>query len=103
MGDIAKSAAKLSVFSIIMITITSLDSIRNLPGAALFGSHAISFFMLAGLCFFVPTALVCLSEMSTTYPKQGEVYLWGKETLGHNFGFVTVWYQYAENIVYIHH
>ena len=99
MGDIAKSAAKLSVFSIIMITITSVDSIRNLPGAALFGSHAISFFMLAGLCFFVPTALVC-AEMSTTYPKQGGVYLWGKETLGHNFGFVTVWYQYAENIVY---
>ena len=99
MGDIAKSVAKLSVFSIIMITITSVDSIRNLPGAALLGSHAISFFVLAGLCFFVPTALVC-AEMSTTYPKQGGVYLWGKETLGHNFGFVTVWYQYAENIVY---
>ena len=68
MGDIAKSVAKLSVFSIIMITITSVDSIRNLPGAALLGSHAISFFVLAGLCFFVPTALVC-AEMSTTYPK----------------------------------
>ncbi|EEZ41309.1 TPA: APC family permease [Photobacterium damselae] len=99
MGNIAKSAVKLSVFSVIMITVTSVDSIRNLPGAALFGSHAISYFLLAGFCFFVPTALVC-AELSTTYPKQGGVYLWGKETLGHNFGFVTVWYQYAENIVY---
>lgn len=99
MGNVAKSAVKLSVFSVIMITVTSVDSIRNLPGAALFGSHAISFFLLAGLCFFVPTALVC-AELSTTYPKQGGVYHWGKETLGHNFGFVTVWYQYAENIVY---
>ncbi|UFN70822.1 APC family permease [Vibrio alginolyticus] len=99
MSNIVKSAVKLSVFSIIMITITSVDSIRNIPGAALFGSHAISFFLLAGLCFFVPTALVC-AELSTTYPKQGGVYLWGKETLGPNFGFATVWYQYAENIVY---
>ncbi|RJX71896.1 amino acid permease [Vibrio sinensis] len=99
MSNIAKSAVKLSVFSVIMITVTSVDSIRNIPGAALFGSHAISFFLLAGLCFFVPTALVC-AEMSTTYPQQGGVYLWGKETLGPNFGFTTVWYQYAENIVY---
>ncbi len=51
MGDIAKSAAKLSVFSIIMITITSVDSIRNLPGAALFGSHAISFLCLRDYAF----------------------------------------------------
>ncbi|MCV3262907.1 APC family permease [Vibrio harveyi] len=99
MSNIAKSAVKLSVFSVIMITVTSVDSIRNIPGAALFGSHAISFFLLAGLCFFVPTALVC-AELSTTYPQQGGVYLWGKETLGPNFGFATVWYQYAENIVY---
>ncbi|MFB1093512.1 APC family permease [Vibrio diabolicus] len=99
MSNIVKSAVKLSVFSIIMITVTSVDSIRNIPGAALFGSHAISFFLLAGLCFFVPTALVC-AELSTTYPEQGGVYLWGKETLGPNFGFATVWYQYAENIVY---
>ncbi|MGY5738871.1 APC family permease [Vibrio antiquarius] len=99
MSNIVKSAVKLSVFSIIMITVTSVDSIRNIPGVALFGSHAISFFLLAGLCFFVPTALVC-AELSTTYPEQGGVYLWGKETLGPNFGFATVWYQYAENIVY---
>ncbi|HHF3031236.1 TPA: APC family permease [Vibrio diabolicus] len=99
MSNIVKSAVKLSVFSIIMITVTSVDSVRNIPGAALFGSHAISFFLLAGLCFFVPTALVC-AELSTTYPEQGGVYLWGKETLGPNFGFATVWYQYAENIVY---
>lgn len=99
MSNIVKSAVKLSVFSIIMITVTSVDSIRNIPGAALFGSHAISFFLLAGFCFFVPTALVC-AELSTTYPEQGGVYLWGKETLGPNFGFATVWYQYAENIVY---
>ncbi len=99
MGNIVKSAVKLSVFSVVMITVTSVDSIRNLPGVALFGSHLISFFLLAGFCYFLPTALVC-AEMSTTYPQQGGVYNWGKETLGPSFGFVTVWYQYAENIVY---
>ncbi len=99
MGNVVKSAVKLSLFSVVMITVTSVDSIRNLPGVALFGSHAISYFLLAGLCYFLPTALVC-AEMSTTYPQQGGVYNWGKTTLGPNFGFLTVWYQYAENIVY---
>ncbi|BDM65844.1 amino acid transporter [Shewanella sp. NFH-SH190041] len=99
MSQLLKSAAKLSVFSVIMITITSVDSIRNLPGTALMGSHVISFFLFAGLCFFIPTALVC-AELSTTYASQGGVYLWGKQTLGPKFGFLTVWFQYAENIVY---
>ncbi|TNF69986.1 MAG: amino acid permease [Gammaproteobacteria bacterium] len=91
--------AKLSVFSVAMITITSVDSIRNLPGSALFGSHTVFFFLLAGICYFIPTALVC-AELSTTYPEQGGVYLWGKKTLGKPFGFVTLWYQYAENLVF---
>lgn len=99
MSQISNSVAKLSVASVIMITITSVDSIRNLPGTALLGSHVISFFLMAGLCFFIPTALVC-AELSATYANQGGVYLWGKQTLGENFGFLTVWFQYAENIVY---
>ena len=99
MSQVFNSVAKLSIYSVIMITITSVDSIRNLPGAALMGSHVISFFLLAGVCFFIPTALVC-AELSTTYADQGGVYLWGKRTLGKNFGFLTVWFQYAENIVY---
>ncbi|MCF6767686.1 APC family permease [Thiotrichales bacterium 19S11-10] len=94
-----KNIAKLSVFSVAMITITSVDSIRNLPGSALFGSHTVFFFLLAGLCYFIPTALVC-AELSTTYPQQGGVYLWGKKTLGRRFGFIALWYQYAENLVY---
>ena len=99
MNQVTQSVAKLTVFSVVMITVTSVDSIRNLPGAALLGSHVISYFIMAGFCFFIPTALVC-AELSTTYASQGGVYLWGKETLGPNFGFLTVWFQYAENIVY---
>ncbi|WP_025820057.1 APC family permease [Shewanella marina] len=99
MSQLSNAVAKLTVFSVVMITVTSVDSIRNLPGAALLGSHVISYFILAGFCFFIPTALVC-AEMSTTYAEQGGVYLWGKKTLGPNFGFLTVWFQYAENIVY---
>lgn len=97
--NLKNTVIKLSVFSVSMITITSVDSIRNLPGSALFGSHSVFFFLLAGLCYFIPTALVC-AELSTTYPEQGGVYLWGKKTLGKPFGFVALWYQYAENIVF---
>ncbi len=93
------SFSKISVFSVAMITMTSVDSIRNLPGSSLFGSHAIFFFILVGICYFIPVALVC-AELSTTYPEQGGVYLWGKKTLGRNFGFVSLWYQYAENVVF---
>ena len=48
----------LTVFSLTMITVGSVDSIRNLPATALFGSQLIAFFILGALFFLIPTALV---------------------------------------------
>ena len=44
----------LTVFSLTMITVGSVDSIRNLPATALFGSQLIFFFTLGALFFLIP-------------------------------------------------
>lgn len=94
-----KKVAGLSVFAVAMITITSVDSIRNLPGSATLGSQAIFFFFIAALMFFIPVALVC-AELTTMFPVNGGVYLWGKKAFGKNFGFIALWFQFAENLVF---
>ncbi|MCX5773445.1 MAG: APC family permease [Fusobacteria bacterium] len=94
-----KKVAGLSVFAVSMITITSVDSIRNLPGSATLGSQAIFFFLIAAILFFIPVGLVC-AELTTMFPEQGGVYLWGKKAFGENFGFIALWYQFAENLVF---
>ncbi|MDF2691005.1 MAG: amino acid transporter [Gammaproteobacteria bacterium] len=89
----------LSTFSLVMITITCVDSVRNLPASALFGSSVVFFFILSAIVFFIPTALIC-AELSTTWPEQGGIYTWGKMAFGKGFGLFTVWFQWIENVIW---
>lgn len=89
----------LSIFSLIMITVGSVDSIRNLPATALLGSQLIVFFVLGALFFLIPAALVS-AELSSGWPKQGGVYVWVKEAFGHKIGFLAIWLQWISNVIW---
>lgn len=89
----------LTVFSLTMITIGSVDSIRNLPATALFGSQLIVFFVLGALFFLLPTALVS-AELAAAWPKQGGVYIWVREAFGRKTGFLAIWLQWIENVIW---
>lgn len=89
----------LTVFSLTMITVGSVDSIRNLPATALFGSQLIAFFLLGALFFLIPTALVS-AELASGWPKQGGVYIWVKEAFGKKAGFLAIWLQWIENVIW---
>lgn len=95
----SKTLRVLSVFSLTMITIGSVDSIRNLPATALFGSSLIFFFVLATLFFLLPCALVS-AELSSSWPKHSGIYTWVREAFGLQFGFAAVWLQWVENVVW---
>lgn len=89
----------LTVFSLTMITVGSVDSIRNLPATALFGSQLIAFFVLGAIFFLIPTALVS-AELASGWPKQGGVYIWVREAFGKQVGFLAIWLQWIENVIW---
>lgn len=89
----------LTVFSLMMITVGSVDSIRNLPATALFGSKLIFFFALGALFFLIPTALVS-AELASGWAKQGGIYIWVKEAFGKKVGFFAIWLQWIENVIW---
>ncbi|KTC68900.1 amino acid antiporter [Legionella birminghamensis] len=89
----------LSIFSLTMITVGSVDSIRNLPATALFGSQLISFFFLGAFFFLIPTALVS-AELASGWAKQGGIYIWVKEAFGKRAGFLAIWLQWIENVIW---
>lgn len=89
----------LTVFSLTMITVGSVDSIRNLPATALFGSQLITFFMLGAFFFLIPTALVS-AELASGWAKQGGIYIWIKEAFGKRTGFLAIWLQWIENVIW---
>ena len=89
----------LTLFSLTMITVGSVDSIRNLPATALFGSQLIAFFILGALFFLIPTALIS-AELASGWAKQGGIYIWVKEAFGKKTGFLAIWLQWIENVIW---
>ncbi|MDP3268739.1 MAG: APC family permease [Legionella sp.] len=89
----------LTIFSLTMITVGSVDSIRNLPATALFGSQLIFYFILGALFFLIPTALVS-AELASGWAKQGGIYIWVKQAFGKRSGFLAIWLQWIENVIW---
>lgn len=89
----------LSVFSLVMINVIAVDSLRNLSISAGYGFSIIFYYLLAGILFFVPVALVA-AELATGWPKLGGLYVWVKEAFGARAGLMTIWLLWVYNIVW---
>ena len=89
----------LSVFSLIMINLIAVDSLRSLPLGAEYGFSLIFYYILAALVFFIPSALAT-AELATSWPTTGGVYVWVREAFGKQAGFVIIWIQWIYNAVW---
>ncbi|CEG57107.1 amino acid permease [Legionella fallonii] len=89
----------LSVFSLVMINIIAVDSLRTLPISAKLGLPLITYYIVAAITFFIPVALVA-AELATAYPNTGGIYVWVREAFGKRAGFITIWLQWIYNVVW---
>lgn len=90
---------KLSFFSLVLLIVAALDSIRNFPSAALFGSALIFFFIFSAIVFLIPTALVA-AELSATFPEKGGVYHWVNTAFGKKTAMLAIWLQWINTMVW---
>jgi glutamate:GABA antiporter len=91
------STRRLGVIGLALVLIAAMDSIRNLPTTATFGWSAIFFYAIAVVTYLVPVAL-CSAELATTVG--GGMYRWVREAFGSRWGFLAVWCDWSENIVW---
>lgn len=89
----------LGVFSLVMINVIAVDSLRSLPFSAEYGVSLIFYYLLAAITFFIPTALVS-AELATGWPNKGGVYIWVREAFGDRWGFLVIWLQWIYNVVW---
>lgn len=89
----------LSVFSLVMINVIAVDSLRTLPISAKLGLSLVSYYIVAAFTFFIPVALVA-AELATAYPNTGGIYVWVREAFGKRAGFITIWLQWIYNVVW---
>lgn len=86
----------LSIFSLSLLTIGSVDSIRNLPAAALSGGELFYFFSLAFILFLMPCTFICI--WFSLQSEQG-IYGWVSKSMGPSWGFLTIWFQWLQNML----
>lgn len=89
----------LSVFSLVMINVIAVDSLRTLPLTAKLGVNLVTYYLIAAFVFFIPVALVA-AELATAYPNTGGIYIWVREAFGKRAAFLTIWLQWIYNVVW---
>lgn len=82
-----------------MLITGAIDSIRNLPTTALFGTTLIFFFIFAAIMFLIPAGLVS-AELSSTWTQKGGVYAWIKLAYGEKAAFFAIWLQWINTLVW---
>lgn len=87
------------VFVLVMLNVSIMASLRNLPLVAEYGYSAIFYFIVVGIFFLVPCALVS-AELATGWPKSGGIYIWVREAFGDMWGFFAIWMQWVHNVTW---
>jgi len=92
-----KQKTTISIFQMAIMTTIAVASLRGLPAMVIMGWSSIIMYLVPALLFLVPTALIG-AELGTTY--KGGIYVWVREAFGNRFGFVAVWLQWIQNVVW---
>ena len=89
----------LSMFGLAMLNVAAVMSLRGLPMMAKTGFTMIFYLLFAAVLFLVPVSLIA-AELATGWPEEGGVYRWVKEAFGSRWGFVAIWLQWIQNVVW---
>ncbi|MFH1877513.1 MAG: amino acid permease [Candidatus Omnitrophota bacterium] len=90
---------QLSVFMLAMMNVAIIMNLRGLPLMAKEGLAMIFFLLFTTIIFLLPTSLVS-AELATGWPVGGGVYRWVKEAFGGRMGFVAIWLQWIQNVIW---
>lgn len=88
----------LTAMTIAFINIAAICNIKNFPLLGEFGFSVVFLLALASIIFFIPAALIS-AELASGWPDKG-VYTWVSKALGERFGFLAIWLQWIENVMY---
>ncbi len=94
-----KQTAKLTLLPLALLITGSIDSVRCLPGIALFGSSLIFFALFAALFFLLPTGFVS-ATLTMIDPERGGIFQWSKKAFGKKTAALAIWLQWINTMVW---
>jgi glutamate:GABA antiporter len=89
----------LGVFALAMISVAAVLSLRNVSSMAEYGWESIFWILLGTVLFLLPLSFVG-AELATSVPESTGVYDWVRAGEGEEPGFVAIWAEWVENVVW---
>ncbi|MEH6515427.1 MAG: APC family permease [Halioglobus sp.] len=84
----------------VLFTVSAILLLDTLTAAASVGAPSIVWWILLGLIFFVPFAMIC-AEMGCAYPQQGGIYAWIRDGFGGRWASRATWCYWVNTAVWI--
>ena len=100
MTEKRKQIAKLGVFTLAIMNVTAVVSLRGLPAEAEYGLSSAFYYLFAALVFLIPTSMVAAEMAAMFQDKQGGVFRWVGEAYGKKWGFLAIWLQWIQNTIW---
>ncbi len=85
---------------LVLFTVSAILLLETLAAAASIGASSISWWLLLGVVFYVPFALIC-AEMGCAYPEQGGIYAWVRDAFGGRWGARASWGYWVNTAVWL--
>jgi amino acid transporter len=95
----SQSRKVLGIFTLAMINVAAVLSIRNFPSMAVYGWSCIGWYIVGTVMFLIPISLAG-AELATSWPEGGGVYSWVKQAFGEKGGFVALFCEWSNNLVW---
>lgn len=91
---------ELRLWDLVLLNVVAITGLRWwLTASGGYGWSALPLWLLANVCFFLPSALAVI-DLTTRYPEQGGIYVWTKRAFGDLHGFICGWTYWTNNIIY---
>ncbi|NQT22773.1 MAG: amino acid permease, partial [Candidatus Omnitrophica bacterium] len=100
-NDSGSKRRVLTVFVLAMLNVAVICTLRGLPLLAKEGLPLVFYYIAAAVIFLIPVSLIT-AELATGWPPRGPggIYIWVKEALGERWGFLAIWLQWIQNVIW---
>ncbi|MET0811814.1 MAG: putative glutamine/gamma-aminobutyrate antiporter GadC [Microbacterium sp.] len=96
----AVSGGTITIFGLILLNVTAVISLNNLPAEAEYGLSSIFYYIVAAVFFLIPVSLVA-AELATGWPEKGGVFRWIGEAFRGRIGFMAMFLAWVEVCVFL--
>ena len=90
----------LGVRDMTLFTVSAILLLDTLAASASIGVSSITWWFLLGILYLVPYGMIS-AELGTTYPEQGGIYAWVRDTFGARWSTRLTWLYWLNNVFWI--